>query len=727
MAEPAGEKKRTAADRMAELDALVGRLLEERLRRDKQLAQSASDIEYAQRQFKNFEDQISSMTLQLETRDADMKEAANEIEMLKRRLETTTNVPSGEEEALRARISELERELSEARAQQAPPSESPEEIRRLQTRVSELEGLLTEAQKQQAPSSESAEEIQRLRARINELESEIRKQQEMPPPTMPSDREKELESMVRNLERQLAMESATATAQSEREKEMESKIRDLEMKLALSDQPEQISRLQSENAELQRQLAAEKERPPSPPPIPSPVAEEEAVASANREIEKLREIISELQARCAAVPAAAQEIDMSNVFATEEAKSGRKKKAKKRSTRMKGPRSVEALALGNACDLPEEKPIGCFPTKKEVECDTVDDVKEAACSYKTIAPPADPEAAPQSILYNALDIGSRVRMQLVKALDLYMRGRELVVRNTRFVLDRGLMPLGKVYGQDTLQKLPPTNAPLVVPSNRGCILTTPIDAASVRAKRLIFDVLYGSSVLPSAEKLATIGIDLVPAQKPLNRPSYSIADGPFGQTYRAKAGSIILPEQLIAWSDHVHWNHSLSADGEHYAVRRDESMSDDVKASEGRKLLAMAVRHLRNAAADYVKYKYTNEYGEVPAGAFVMLPRSDVDAVLAFAILMPTIQEGGGMPDFAGIDIGDEEEISKDAEGSAKSRLFAAGMHVLSNYSRESRRIGGNDLPFSQKRKLSRADDVLKEGVDRVAEVLKLVNQVFSQ
>jgi hypothetical protein len=381
---------------------------------------------------------------------------------------------------------------------------------------------------------------------------------------------------------------------------------------------------------------------------------------------------------------------------------------------------VEVLALGNSCWQPGPKPEGCANTAAtNVTCDVPDQVMHAICSYKTIEVPADLNDVP--LTYSVLDPGSKVRLQLVKAFDHFMVGSQLLLQNTPVVLDRTLIPLKKIYDDDALKGVHMAGA--LTCSNVQ--YSRFLDAQSGRACRQVFDVLYGSTNASlDASKLASIGLTL--ARNMDGATVYKVTAGPFAQIYSKPINSIVHPQQLFV---HPKWFANVSSEYRHGAQGYSVPSSSAAGASnieEGNKRMVLAIRHLANAAATYL---YETAYDEktvkipgadkIPAGAFAMLPRPDINAILATTILFPRALTSSSAPAFADA----ISEFAKDDKWSQGSRICAVGAIVLNNYAFESVVTTG-EMYLSAKTNPENASAVFAEAARRVAEITRLAEAI---
>lgn len=378
---------------------------------------------------------------------------------------------------------------------------------------------------------------------------------------------------------------------------------------------------------------------------------------------------------------------------------------------------VEALALGTACGDPGKKAEGCINTAAtNVPCDVPDQVMRAVCDYSTIPVPLDLHNV--SLTYSVLDPGSKVRLQLLEALSHFKVGRSLMVGGSGVVLDRSLIPIRKMYDYTEIN-----GAALASPLSASNIQYARfLDAASGKACRQVFDTIYGSNVssLP-VDKLASIGLEIVVGPGIF----YKVIAGPFGQVFRKNAGDIVTPAQLLV---HQAFNTGVGVvyplNGDNYMVTT--ATPDPDAVLDGKAHMVAAVRHLANAAATYI---YETAYDEktvmipgttkIPAGAFAMLPRADISAVLAATVLYPRSLTNSKTPAFPDIISQYEKDDEDGGNGSLGSHICAVGCEVLENYARESI-LGVNELTFDAKTNPLNSGAVMAEAAKRVAEITKL-------
>jgi hypothetical protein len=375
--------------------------------------------------------------------------------------------------------------------------------------------------------------------------------------------------------------------------------------------------------------------------------------------------------------------------------------------------NAEALALGTACGDANRKAEGCVSTSStNAKCDVPEQVMRAICDYSSIPVPVDLRDV--ALTYSVLDPGSKVRMQLQEALRHFTIGKDLIIRSSNVLLDRSLMPLKKIYDHTAVTGV--RMAGMVRNSNAQ--FARFLDAGSGQACRQVFDTLYGTTEASiPADKLADIGLEM--SQMP--EVYYKVIAGPFGQIYRKNLGEFVGPAQVLV---HPVFNQDIGSryefTGTGYALPG--ASFDPAGTAEGKRHMVLAIAHLANAAATYI---YETAYDEktvmipgtskIPAGAFAMLPRADINAVLATAILYPRALNSSKSPALS-------ERISmfeKDEIGSLGSRICAVGCDVLDNYSRETN-LGIGELTFEAKANPSNSGAVMAEAAKRVAEITRL-------
>lgn len=380
--------------------------------------------------------------------------------------------------------------------------------------------------------------------------------------------------------------------------------------------------------------------------------------------------------------------------------------------------TVDMMALGTSCnaDAANTKPAGCFETAN-VQCATADQVVKGICNYGTISVPLDLANVP--LTYSVLDPGSKVKLQLQSALFKFNRASELLINGSTVVLDRHLAPLSKLYNHESIFATDIAGHLKVANSQYSRY----IDAKANVVARTLFETLYGRDhALKDAEEAKYIGVELDQTGPTAPRTMYKVDVGPFSGMYKVPKGEIVHPARIHAHPKYysvrpMEYRNS----GGYYVVPG--AMANLVAMENGRRLLMQAARHMINAALIYVGIAYDRKLvkipsTQIPSGAFSMLPRADVDAVLALAVLYPRTPERKHMPDF-NMDIG---EFEKDDIGSGASRARAAVCEVLANYNLES--VFTGDISLAAKTKPESKEAVLSEAARRVAEIAMLAETI---
>lgn len=384
-------------------------------------------------------------------------------------------------------------------------------------------------------------------------------------------------------------------------------------------------------------------------------------------------------------------------------------------------RMVEAMALGTACGTADKKAEGCVINAITTSpCQLPDQVIRAVCDYSTIPVPTDLRDV--ALTYSVLDPGSKVHLQLQRARLLVKRAGPFIIYNSKTVLSRTLTPLGKIYEYNEIT--PDLMVNMLHISNVQ--YARYLDADVGLACRQVFETLYGTSNSSlSAEKLKSIGLELLPGPN----TTYKVTNGPFAQIYGKKPGDLVNPVQHLVHFAYRPDAPSGSFNTYKYSKRRGgyalPYRQGSESIAEAKRDMALAIRHLSNAAATYI---YESAYDEktimipgtnkIPAGAFAMLPRADVSAVLAAAILYPRSSTSSRNPDFSS----SISEYDKDPQGSVNSLLCAAGMEILENYCFEIERDG--DVFFESKVNPANLGTVMAEAAKRVAEIARLVEAI---
>lgn len=376
--------------------------------------------------------------------------------------------------------------------------------------------------------------------------------------------------------------------------------------------------------------------------------------------------------------------------------------------------TVDMMALGTACstEVGGAKPAGCFESAN-VPCDTPEQVITASCNYGTIPVPIDINSV--SLTFSVLDPGSKVKLQLQSALFKYNRASSLLMNSSPVVLDRHLCPLKKLYNYDNIDSSSVVGT-LKVPNMQ---YSRYLDASAGVVARTFFELIYGRyGALKSVEEAASMGVELV--QAPLTM--YKVGPGSFSGMFRTNKGEIVHPSRVHvhpAYIGNLTQPDTYSLAGDMYTKPGAMAVANVAMIAEGVELLKQAARHLINATMIYIGIAFDNKLVKIPstsipAGAFSMLPRADVDALLALAILYPRTVENQRVPDLS-MDLGSFE---KDDIGSAVSRARAATCEVLSNYSMESVLTG--DITLAAKTNPANKDIVMTEAAKRVAEIAML-------
>jgi hypothetical protein len=260
-----------------------------------------------------------------------------------------------------------------------------------------------------------------------------------------------------------------------------------------------------------------------------------------------------------------------------------------------------------------------------------------------------------------------------------------------------------------------------------------LSADSGRALRQVFHTLYGStahSITP--EQANSIGLDHVTdSNKPpgANEVFFRVKSGPFAHVYHKSVGDKVHPMQLMVHPEYINLGYNAVFSGRDggYASNftHNQALVDDGAAH-----MATAIQHLTNAAATYIyETAYDDETlkvpgnSRIPAGAFAMLPRADVNAVLAAAVLYPRSATNDRTPAFAervgryGKDA--NGPVGSTMRGSIGSMICAAGYEVLQNYASETL-LGSGELSLLAKMKPENLGVVMGEAARRVAEITRL-------
>jgi hypothetical protein len=309
-----------------------------------------------------------------------------------------------------------------------------------------------------------------------------------------------------------------------------------------------------------------------------------------------------------------------------------------------------------------------------------------------------------------LDPGSKVKLQLQSALFKYNRAAALIMGGSPVILDRHLCPLKKLYDYDAIESSTVAGA-LKVPNMQ---YSRYLDPQAGTVARTFFEMFHGrNGGLRSADEASSVGVEIVHSPRAL----YKVNTGAFSGMYRAPKGESVHPARV-----HVHAGYAAGSDvyplaGDVYA--RPGASTDMSALAQGLGLLKEAARHLVNATMIYIGIAFDAKLVKIPsttipAGAFSMLPRADVDAMLALAILFPRTVERQQVPDLSM----DLNGFEKDDIGTAVSRARAATCEVLNNYSIESALTG--DISLAAKTSPANRDTVMSEAAKRVAEIAML-------
>jgi len=374
--------------------------------------------------------------------------------------------------------------------------------------------------------------------------------------------------------------------------------------------------------------------------------------------------------------------------------------------------TVDMMALGVACGSEKDggKPAGCFETAN-VPCDTPEQVINGQCNYGTIPVPMDINSV--SLTYSVLDPGSKVKLQLQSALFKYNRAISLIMGGSPVVLDRHLYPLKKLYDYSSIDSSSIMGT-LKVPNMQ---YSRYLDTQAGTVARTFFEFMHGrTGGLRTADEATAIGVELIKAPNTM----YKVGTGSFSGMFRTSNNEIVHPARV-----HIHpayIGNIITPDvyilaGDVYV--KYGAVANPAALMAGMDLLKQAARHLINATMVYIGIAFDSNLVKIPstsipAGAFSMLPRADVDALLALAILYPRTVERQYVPDLS-MDLGTFE---KDDVGSAVSRARAATCEVLGNYSLESALTG--DITLAAKTDPANRDIVMTEAAKRVAEIAML-------
>jgi chromosome segregation ATPase len=366
-------------------------------------------------------------------------------------------------------------------------------------------------------------------------------------------------------------------------------------------------------------------------------------------------------------------------------------------------------------DRPGSKKPEIYPGMG-TQCELPEQVIRNTCDYETIPVPSDLNNV--TLTYFVLDPGSKVRVQLLKAVELFEIGKRLLLRSSDMVLDRSLTPLRKMYRMVALNGA--DMKPTIRCSNSR--YSKFLDATTGRACRHVFGVLHGSSnTSPNPARLATVGFDVTEDPTRPEIVTYKVVSGPFGKIYSMQNNEMVRPEQLYI---HDHFSHAsqayaISSDGRFY---RSGIPYDAAGAAQGRAHMVSAINHLINAAFTYMyKTVYDDDAikisgsDRIPAGSFSSLPRCDVDALLATIILFPRASASTDVPALT-------ERVmafEKDVAGTMGSLMCAVGVEVLENYERES--FASSETVVAN---ASNINAVMSEAAKRVVEITSLAESM---
>lgn len=376
--------------------------------------------------------------------------------------------------------------------------------------------------------------------------------------------------------------------------------------------------------------------------------------------------------------------------------------------------TVDMMALGTSCadEVNGAKPAGCFQSA-DVPCDVPEQVIAGVCNYGTISVPLDINNV--SLTYSVLDPGSKVKLQLQSALFKYNRAVSLIIPASPVILDRHLFPIKKLYDYDEIDSSAVAGS-LKVPNMQYARYLD--EKASVVA-RAFFELMHGrEGGLKSKAETDSVGVEFMKWPNTM----YKVDTGSFSGMYRLNKGDIVHPARI-----HIHpaYASAVGAPVETYSLtskgfygKSGISVGADVLES-GMALLREAAVHLVNATMVYIGIAFDNKLvvipsTSIPSGAFSMLPRADVDALLALAVLFPRTAVNQHVPDLS-MDLG---AFVKDDLGTAVSRARAATCEVLGNYSVESALTG--DITVAAKTNPANRDIVMTEAAKRVAEIAML-------
>lgn len=353
--------------------------------------------------------------------------------------------------------------------------------------------------------------------------------------------------------------------------------------------------------------------------------------------------------------------------------------------RRKGPERLEMFAMDPGYCQGDDVADECFDGSKfDVKCGTADQVQKKKCDYRTISPQIDPRKGPD--VYGALDLGSKIRLHLLAAKDLFVKGRAAVLRNSTIVLDKTLVPLHSIYGAQVINDVKVARNPLVLPNARIVILAVN-NGGNGSIIRAPFEILYGGTDLDTIRAkfpvirvengMSVLNLTIQGAQLPLGRDSIRVDD-------------LLVHD---AYTGHERrWSPMLSG----YASGMPPSSANRDALLQGERDVAEAIMHLYNAAhvlmVDAVKQNANLGYG------FAKIPDADFNAAAAAAILFPRKPKPSGGAPTTTNELGlivHVPRFGKDRDASWGSRVAAAGAWVLQNYVEEPKgQLPSDDTKF---------------------------------
>jgi hypothetical protein len=374
------------------------------------------------------------------------------------------------------------------------------------------------------------------------------------------------------------------------------------------------------------------------------------------------------------------------------------------------PMSVDAMALGTSCYGPGEKPAGCG-RETSVPCTTPEQVKRGMCSYSTITVPIDAESG-SVLTYSVLDHGSKAKLQLQAAIGKYNEARAIMMTNAAFVLDKHLVQLLQLPGRNALHQSQAVQSMSISNATYARYL----DPASSAVCRAFLAHLFGKNHLgfASADDAAAAGVNFS-ASDPSD---YEVHTGLFSSLYGVRSGEKIDSARLFISDQYAF---SSEADyplsGDSYAHR--PGTGDALKFNGGYDKLKEAARHLMNATEIYLSAvsdagapKISGVSPAIPAGSFSVLPRVDIDAMLALAVLFPRDPSKPNAPHLKM----ELDTFLKDDQGSPVCMARVATCEVLYNYARQLSQPQP-EKPPEQRLTPENGADLLSEAARRVAEI----------